>query len=194
MSKNSVQFLFFLVFLLSLSVFIKKEKFVTVNSLKNQPYLTLYRFKYSKYLDEKIIKYLEAKKGSLKTIDHIEIEGDISGWRYVNNTPLKKEEIKANFVKANLTSHRIEDFQGPVNIIDALLGGGVSIKRQGLGIYTKEAHYWSVKNLVNGDQPVHAVFKSQSIDSEKGFKLDLENETIELIGPVKGVVNPYEKR
>lgn len=103
--------------------------------------------------------------------------------------------MEAKIVQAHLSSKELGDFQKTVNVTDTFLGGGVKIKREDLVIYTQEAHYLgSQNNAVVGDRPVHATLKTQAIDSANGFKLDLEKEAIELLGPVNGVIIPNENK
>jgi hypothetical protein len=163
--------------------------------LGEKPYVNLHNFKYYKYLNDRVIKHLRGNKASLATIDRIELEGDVVGWRYLTDVGAKQEEVEANFVQSHLSSQRLDDFQGLVNVKDTLLKGGVIIRREDLVIETQEAHYLgSEKDMIVGDKPVHATLKRQTIDAEKGFQLDLKNEVINLLGTVRGVIIPDESK
>lgn len=196
MQRNILLVSFLTIFFLSLYVFLKKESvsFETL-PLEHNPYVNLHKFKYYKYSNNRVVKYLEGDLASLAAVNLIKLTGNVRGWRYLAKGNTQKEDVEASFVHANLSSQRLEDFQRVVEITDALLGGGVSIKREDLVISTQEAHYLgSKKNLVIGNKPVHATLKGQFIDADKGFQLDLENEAIELFGIVKGVIHPREKK
>jgi hypothetical protein len=188
--------LFVLVFVLALSLFLRREPYVSLNVMAatSNPYLTLHNFKFNKYLNDKPVKALEGKKASLVTINFIELSDGVKGWRLADNLK-SKETLEANSVVANLTSQNLDDFQESVNITDSLLSGGVTIKRGDLEIYTQEAHFLGTSsNLMIGNKPVRAVLKKQSVDAENGFEMDLEKENLELYGPVSGVIYPNEKK
>jgi hypothetical protein len=196
MSRNYLIVIFLFVLVLSLSLFLRKDSLDRWKNLKkeHESYLNLYNFKYYKYSGVNIIKYMEGGKAALATIDRVELYGNIKGWRLLNQPVKKKEILESSFVHANLNTKHLLDFQNVVTVTGALFGGGVSIMRENLIMYTKEAQYLgSVKNRVVGTDPVHAKLKNQSIEADKGFQLDLEKGSIDLFGPIKGVINPNEK-
>lgn len=197
MSRNMLLASFSFVFLLSLSMFLRKEQAVPQNTqeIENEPYLNVHNFEYRKYANNKVVKYLEGDKASLVSIERVELSGKTSGWRYSTGASPKKEKIEANYVQANLSSKHLSDLDGVVNVTDVILGNGVTIRREDLVISTQKAHYLGTEsNQIIGDKPVHATLRSQFIDADKGFKLDLSKETIDLFGPIKGVINPDEKK
>lgn len=196
MPRNILLASFLSMLFLSLFVFLKRESQVSFETipLEQKPYVTLHEFKYRKYSNKQVVKYLEGNKASLATINIIELTGRVKGWRYTGKGNTQREDVESSFVHANLNSQDLEDFQRIVEIKDALLGGGVSIKRENLVIFTQEASYLGAKkNAIVGEKPVHATLNGQFIDASKGFHLDLGNEAIELFGTVKGVIHPREK-
>ncbi len=161
----------------------------------NKSYLTLFNFKLNKYQNDKVIKHLEGKNAALTAVNLIEFTDRVRGWRYSKNNPKQKDELEAAFVRAHLDSRSLEDFQRPVKVTDAFFGGGVSLRHEDLAISTQEAHYLgSEKNILTGNKPVHAVRATQFVESESGFRIHLNDDSMELLGKVRGVINPNDAK
>lgn len=197
LSRTPLAIIFISFLLLSLFYFFSKDnrKAYSIQTDHQQStYLSLYDLIYLKYKKQELVKYLISDKASLTSIDKVELLGNVHGWRTIEGDVKKNETIEASAVHVNISSKTLADFEDVVKVKDILFFGGVSLKRDNIVIYTQTAHYLGSENpLVVGNDPVHAQLNNQSIDSERGFKLDLQSEVINLIGPVKGVILPHEK-
>lgn len=195
MSKNVLFSVFSIIILLSLLLFFKRNPSFFGENFQSTStsYIEIKKFKYYQYYKDKVHRFLQANVGELTTVNHIRLYGELSGWRH-DGQQSEKEELQAGFVSANLNTKQIEDLKNSISVLDAFFGESVSIKKKGIQISTQEAYYMaSGKNRLLGKKPVRAVLESQFIHAENGFRLDLDQEDLELIGPVRGVIDPDAK-
>ncbi len=193
MSRNTVLALFFIMLFPAFYLYVRRDGSIPLiqSAAGDKSYVTLLNFKLNKYQNDRPVKHFEGTQAALIAVNMIEFTDHISGWRYSKSGKHEKEKFEASYARAHLDSHRLEDFQRPVKVTDAFFGKGVSVQHEDLAISTQEAHYLgSEKNILIGDKPVQATRKKQFIESENGFRINLNDETAELFGKVKGVVNP----
>ena len=195
MSRTALLISFLGFVVLAFYSFLSRDPSASLSKVpSDSPYLKLREYRYSRYINDAPIRHLEGTLAVLSRVDRVDLMEGVRGWRYNNPQERKKDEIQSDHVIAMLNSSRLEDFQKPVTVKEAIIGGGVEIRRDQVIIETEEARYLGGdRNLLVGNLPMRARLRNQFVDSDRGFILNLKEEKIELLGPVKGVVFPNEK-
>ncbi|MEZ4742852.1 MAG: LPS export ABC transporter periplasmic protein LptC [Bdellovibrionota bacterium] len=157
----------------------------SLNSIENlDSRIEIEDFVIYRYDRSRLSSMVKAKTGQFIEPNSVELFGEFRAYRYFPDGT--QESIRSENAIGIFNTYTLVGLLNGAELNSAELEQDVRLKTTQYTLLTESAEYLANVNLVLGDKPVQVVGNDRWFRSKNGFRLDLENETIELYGKVNG--------
>ncbi|MFW7378322.1 MAG: hypothetical protein ACOH5I_05915 [Oligoflexus sp.] len=184
---------FLLTLALAVYVFLSRDD----RSLREQvvqqagrPRLTMEEFTVYRYRDHRVLSTLSAKMGQFLEPNILEIYGDIRGMRHDSE---KREFVNAEGSSTQFRSRGVIQLMKEPDIIKTELENDVQFGFDETMVFTQFTEYLAEPGVLRSDVPVLVRSPQGFMHSQTGFNYDIEEELMELYGPLQGTLQQSEK-
>lgn len=161
---------------------------VEVVDSSKQPRLALEDFSLYRYEGESLVAKLTARLGHFYDPNILELDGEIRGERI--NDEGERETLAAESATAYMKSNSLMKLVDQKTELDrAELNGFVEVGLKEHLLSTDYAEFLNDDKMVRSRRPVRVEGPGRVFIGDEGFKYELENQVLEMQGPVKGVVS-----
>jgi len=183
--------------ILSVIIFLMKDdtspKDQYLNTVDNEPRVTMEDFAIFSYVDQKIEGTFSAKLGHFLDPNIVEAFTTVRGVRYRPKN--RVESLRCGSVTAYLVGDSMSEIVSPkgAEVARAEVEDQVRIGFDDHFLNTEFAEYVAATNLVTSNERVQVDGPNRTLFGEDGFSYNLKKEALEMQGAVSGVVTPENK-
>ena len=193
MGKNVVAGAFVLLSLYAVFIFMQKDSARLrdqVSRSEKDPRVILEDFTLYRYRGHRVLSTLSGRIAHFIEPNSVEMYGSLRGLRYdtVNREYFSAESAAIYFVGTGM----MQLMKG-AEVERAEIDNNVKVGSAENLIETDYAQYLADRNRLRSDVPVVFTSPKSKLKGQTGFEYDLELETVELFGPMEGVLQSDTK-
>lgn len=152
------------------------------------PRIVLEGFHARKYEYGKQTSDAYGAKGKFFAPNKVKISSGFKGWRLKND---RKSHYSAEFAEIFFTSQSLNQLMEQAQVDYMTLKKFVTIGTEEYIIHTDQAQFLEKPKLILGHQPVRVTGPQRWFTGQKGFRLNLKDESLNVYGHVRGMVKNY---
>ncbi len=189
MGKQITTWVFLVLFFSAVFIFYSKDDKDLRESVKaipvSIPRVTLKNFKIEKYSGLKIVTNASGKLAYFIEPDILEVYGKISAADYTKDNP---RIAKGDTLTAYFNTSGLIDLAKESSISRAILENHVELTSKDKRIYTNIVSYNKKKDSLSSDREVSIDTSQGKLYGGNGFIYKINDEFLELMGPVNGLL------
>jgi len=155
-----------------------------------RPRLILEEFTVYRYRDHRVLSTLSAKMGQFIEPNILEVYGDIRGMRHDSD---KREFVNGEASSTLFRSRGVIQLMKEPEIIKTELANDVQFGFDETIVFTQFAEYIAESRVLRSDVPVLVRSPQGFMHSKTGFQYLIEEESMELYGPIQGTLQQSER-
>lgn len=193
MGKSMIIVGFLVCLMVALWLFFSRETTSLRENMENapshkKPRVILEEFIIRRYEGETQLSQMKADYGDFRAPNVVELKSGLSGWQLNHG---KKQTMKAERGVAWFDASSLSELlEGNKRVDHAFLRDRVQIRFQEHLLVTEEAQYITKESLITGQMPVRVTGPGRWFTGKDGFRYDLNDETFNVYGKVRGMVRP----